>query len=104
MKNETETMPASQKLRDELKALVAEAETLMAGALAEPTNDVPGNLHARFNAAQERVADACAGAKKGIIAGAKSTDATIRENPYQSLALTLGMGLLVGVLLGRYSK
>ena len=37
-------------------------------------------------------------------AGAKYTDETIRENPYQSMAVAAGLGLLVGVLIGRRSK
>jgi ElaB/YqjD/DUF883 family membrane-anchored ribosome-binding protein len=35
------------------------------------------------------------------IAGAKAADHAIREHPYESLGLALGMGLLVGVLVGR---
>ena len=58
----------------------------------------------RFLAAQERFADVYTGARKKVIAGAKYTDETIRANPYQSLAIAAGVGLLVGVLLGRRSK
>jgi ElaB/YqjD/DUF883 family membrane-anchored ribosome-binding protein len=61
-------------------------------------------LRSRFAAAQERCADAYAGARKKVIAGAKYTDETIRANPYQSLAIAAGLGLLIGVLLGRRSK
>ncbi|MBL9200173.1 MAG: DUF883 family protein, partial [Opitutaceae bacterium] len=35
---------------------------------------------------------------------AKCTDSAIREHPYQALAIALGAGLLVGVLLGRRSR
>ncbi len=44
------------------------------------------------------------GAKQRVVAGAKSTDQAIRANPYQSLAIAAGVGLLVGVLLGRRSN
>jgi len=43
-------------------------------------------------------------AKKKVVAGAKYTDSTIRENPYRALAIAAGVGLLVGVLLGRRSQ
>ena len=55
-------------------------------------------------AAQERFADIYEGAKKKVVAGAKYTAATIRENPYQSLAIALGVGVVLGVLIGRRTK
>jgi ElaB/YqjD/DUF883 family membrane-anchored ribosome-binding protein len=35
------------------------------------------------------------------VAGAKATDKAIRAHPYESLGVAFGMGLLVGVLMGR---
>ena len=35
---------------------------------------------------------------------AQCTDQAIRANPYQSLAIAAGVGILVGVLIGRRSK
>jgi ElaB/YqjD/DUF883 family membrane-anchored ribosome-binding protein len=72
--------------------------------VSEHSSDAIDSLRSRFAAAQERVADAYAGARKKVIAGAKYTDTTIRENPYQSLAIAAGIGLLLGVYLGRRSK
>ena len=77
---------------------------MIADSVTEHKDGAIDSLHSRFVAAQERCADAYAGARKKVVAGAKYTDATIRENPYQSLAIALGVGLLVGVLLGRRSK
>jgi ElaB/YqjD/DUF883 family membrane-anchored ribosome-binding protein len=39
--------------------------------------------------------------KERALAGAKATDETIREHPYQALGVALGAGLLLGYLLGR---
>ena len=61
-------------------------------------------MRARFSAAQERLANIGASVRQKVIAGARYTDEAIRENPYQALAITLGVGVLVGVLLGRRSK
>ena len=104
MKNRTES-PAHkpQELLNELRSLVAEAEKLM-GDTAEQSEDTISALRSRFESAQERVAELYTGARKKVIAGAKYTDEAIRENPYQSLAIALGAGLLVGVLLGRRSR
>jgi ElaB/YqjD/DUF883 family membrane-anchored ribosome-binding protein len=104
MKSNHDTTHTPKELLHDLKTLVAEAETMMAGSLSEHSHDAISNLRERFGAAQERFADIYDGAKKKVVAGAKYTDATIRENPYQSMAVALGVGVLVGVLIGRRSK
>lgn len=104
MKNNKDTAHTPKELLSELKTLVVEAETMMADSLTEHSAEALGNLRERFGAAQERFADLYDGAKKKVVAGAKYTDTSIRENPYQSLAIALGVGVLVGVLVGRRSK
>jgi ElaB/YqjD/DUF883 family membrane-anchored ribosome-binding protein len=104
MKNNKDTAQTPKELLDELQTLVTEAETMIAGSSTEHSADAFDSLRSRFGAAQERFADAYAGARKKVIAGAKYTDESIRANPYQSLAIAAGIGLLVGVLAGRRSK
>jgi len=104
MKNNLDTAHTPKDLLNELQALVVEAESMMADSLSEHSTEALGNLRARFGAAQERFADIYEGAKKKVVAGAKYTDATIRENPYQSLAIALGVGVVLGVLIGRRTK
>jgi len=77
---------------------------MVGDSLTEHSEDAMSALRSRFDAAQERVSELYAGAKKKVVAGAKCTDEAIRANPYQSLAIAAGVGLLVGVLLGRRSK
>ena len=104
MKNQNETAHTPKELLHELQTLVAEAETMMLDSASEQSAEMLGNLRERFGAAQEKFADVYEGAKKKVVAGAKYTDTTIRENPYQAMAIAAGVGLLVGVLLGRRSK
>ena len=104
MKNSQQTAHTPKELLSELQALVAEAETMMAGSLSEHSAEAFGNLRERFNAAQERFGDAYTEARKKVIAGAKYTDETIRANPYRSLAIAAGIGLLIGVLVSRRSN
>jgi ElaB/YqjD/DUF883 family membrane-anchored ribosome-binding protein len=101
MKNDTATATHSPKeLLDELKVLVTEAETMISSSLSEPSPDALEALHARFHAAHERFSDFYVGARKQVIAGAKSTDVAIRDNPYQAMAIALGVGALLGSLTG----
>jgi ElaB/YqjD/DUF883 family membrane-anchored ribosome-binding protein len=104
MKNNHDTAQTPKDLLDELQALVTEAETMIADSQTNHQPEDIDSLRSRFTAAQERFTDACAGAKKKVIAGAKYTDKTIRANPYQSLAIAAGVGILLGVFLGRRSK
>lgn len=46
---------------------------------------------------EELQSQAVAGAK----AAAKKADAVIRDHPYESLGVAFGVGLLIGVLVGR---
>lgn len=104
MKNDKVTAHTPKELFNEMQALVAEAQSMMADSVSEHTADAVDALRSRFESAQERFADVYAGARKKVIAGAKCTDETIRENPYQSIAIAAGVGLLLGMLLGRSSK
>ena len=105
MKNNHEsTAQTPKELLNDLHTLVAEAEKMMGDSLSEHTADAVTALRERFDAAQERFAEVYAGARKKVVAGAKCTDAAIRANPYQSLAIAAGVGLLAGVLLSRRSK
>src|SRR5258708_16325152 len=104
MQNSKDTASTPKELLNDLQALVVEAETMMTDSLSENATEAVSNLRARFDAVQERFSDIYEGTKKKVVEGAKYTDETIRESPYQSLAVAAGIGLLVGVLLGRRSK
>jgi ElaB/YqjD/DUF883 family membrane-anchored ribosome-binding protein len=104
MKNHKEAAHTPKELLEELKTLVVEAETMMADSLSEHTSEAIAGLRDRFNAAHERFTETYEKTKKKVVAGAKYTDTAIRENPYQSLALALGVGLVIGLLAGRRSK
>jgi len=104
MKNNKDTAQTPKELLNDLHALVADAEKMMGDSLSEHTADAVSALRTRFDAAQERFTDIYEGARTRVVAGAKCTDAAIRANPYQSLAIAAGVGLLAGILLGRRSK
>jgi ElaB/YqjD/DUF883 family membrane-anchored ribosome-binding protein len=93
-----------QDLLADLHALVTEAEKMMGDSVTEHTSEAIGDLRVRFDAAHERLGRLYTGAKQKVVAGAQCTDTAIRANPYQSLAIAAGVGLLVGVLVGRRSS
>lgn len=105
MKNKNEsTAQTPKELLNDLQALVLEAEKLMGDSLSEHTADAVSALRTRFEAVQLRLGEVLADARTKVVAGARRTDEAIRANPYQSLAIALGAGLLIGVLLGRRGR
>jgi ElaB/YqjD/DUF883 family membrane-anchored ribosome-binding protein len=105
MNTETNRTPqTSEDVLNDLRTLVAEAERILAQAPEGNSEGTCAALHERFEAAQERLGQFYDGAKKKVIAGTRATDHVIRENPYQSIAIALGLGLLAGVLIGRRTK
>lgn len=104
MKNNKDTAQTPKELLNDLHTLVADAEKMVGESLTEHTAEAVTALRARYEAAQERISELYEGARTRVVAGAKCTDAAIRENPYQALAIAAGVGVLVGILLGRRSK
>jgi ElaB/YqjD/DUF883 family membrane-anchored ribosome-binding protein len=91
---------STERLLQDLKAVVHDGEELLkAGAQ---------DLSERGVAARERLAAALEVAKdtrrkleEKAIASARATDQLIRENPYQSIGIAFGVGMLLGVLINR---
>lgn len=104
MKDNQESAQTSQDLLNDLRALVAEAEKMMGEAKPEASADVLGGMRMRYEAAQERLGEMYRATRQRVVAGAKCTDAAIRANPYQSIAIAAGAGLLLGILLGRRNR
>lgn len=114
MKNRHETAETPEQLIEHISRLMAEAEAMLAGPVPEGAGrladiktrlgDARERLGELYNGARERIGDAYQKARKGVVAGAKYTDETIRENPYQTAAIALGVGVVVGVLIGRSTK
>ena len=91
---------STERLLQDLKAVVRDGEDLLrAGAQ---------NLSEKGLAARERLAAALEVAKETsrrlqdrAVASAKATDRLIRENPYQSIGIAFGVGMLLGILANR---
>lgn len=104
MKNNKVSTQSPQELLSELRNLVVEAEKMVGASISEHTADAVSALRSRYHAAQERIGEIYEDSRKKVVAGAKYTDKTIRDNPYQTIAIAAGVALLVGVLLGRRGR
>lgn len=89
-----------EKITTDLKTLSHDAEALM-HATAGHAGEKAKELRERLAAALESAKATCQRVEAKAIAGAKVADKTIREHPYESIGVAFGIGLLIGVLVGR---
>jgi ElaB/YqjD/DUF883 family membrane-anchored ribosome-binding protein len=94
------TEQANERLAGDLKALMRDAEELMKATAGQAGEKVT-ELRSRLAAAIESAKATCHRLEEKTLAAAKATDRTIREHPYESVGIAFGIGLLVGVLVGR---
>lgn len=80
---------------------MAEAEAMIAGPVAEHSQGKMADIKDRLHSARDRLNQVYASARQNVVAGARYTDETIRAYPYQSLGIALGVGVLLGLLIGR---
>lgn len=80
----------------------------VAGTLHETTEQMKskaGELSEKAKQASERIGAAWESARTNIqektLASARATDRAVRDNPYTSLGIAFGLGLLIGVLVNR---
>ena len=91
---------ANERLADNLKAVMEGAQDVM-NATAGHTEEKVKELRGRLATALESAKATYHRLEDKAVAGAKAADKTIREHPYESIGLAFGVGLLIGVLVGR---
>ena len=83
----------------ELRSLVREAEKILGEVPADSGGPTMAALRAKLAAARARLTDRYEEARRRVVDGVNATDETIRDHPYQALAIALGIGVVAGALL-----
>ena len=95
---------ARERVMQDLKTLTHDAEDLLK-ATASDVSDRAKAARSRLSAALERAKvtynDMQAQTLEAAKAAAKKADVVIRDHPYESIGVAFGVGLLIGVLVGR---
>ena len=91
---------STEKLVGDLKSVARDTEELLKASAGE-VSDKAREARARLAAAVERAKESCERLQEKAVAGARATDKTIREHPYQSIGIAFGIGVLIGVLVTR---
>lgn len=87
-------------MSNDMGQLAEEARALIA-ATADVAGDKVVEARKRLAAALESGREMYGRVRDKAVEGAKVADQTVRENPYQSIAIGVGVGALVGYLLAR---
>jgi ElaB/YqjD/DUF883 family membrane-anchored ribosome-binding protein len=93
-------MNKSQTTENDLGTLAEDARALMA-ATADVAGEKVGEARKRLAAALESGKQIYGRVRDKAVEGAKAADQTVRENPYQAIALAFGIGAVIGYLAAR---
>ena len=95
----------TKTMNKQTRAISGDAGTFAKGAstLLAATADVPGDKVAearkRLAAALEHGKEPLGRVRGKAVGGAKATDQFVRENPYQTIAIALGVGAMIGYMI-----
>jgi ElaB/YqjD/DUF883 family membrane-anchored ribosome-binding protein len=95
----TETVNRDKLIQD-LKTVVQDAEDLIratAGELSDRAKEAHQKLSHTVESARTNLADL----ENKAMESARATDKLIREHPYPSIGVAVGLGLLLGLLINR---
>lgn len=97
------TAETPEQLIEHISRLMGEAEAMLAGPVPaqSPASSRLSDIRYRIDDARMRLRGAYTRARNGVVASARYTDEAIRDNPYQSMAVALGAGVLIGWLVSR---
>jgi ElaB/YqjD/DUF883 family membrane-anchored ribosome-binding protein len=90
----------TQAISHDMGQLAEDARALMV-ATADVAGEKVSDARKRLVAALERSKEIYGNVRDKAVEGAKATDEVIRANPYQSIAIGVGVGAIVGYLIAR---
>ncbi|MDO9049889.1 MAG: YqjD family protein [Methylotenera sp.] len=92
------------QLINEFKAVIADAEALLkatANTSGEKIAEVRSKAEKSLSIAKAKLADAQDEVLAKTKAAVKVTDVYVHENPWRSIGLAAGVGVVIGLLIGR---
>jgi ElaB/YqjD/DUF883 family membrane-anchored ribosome-binding protein len=98
------TQVTKEKLVADFRVVVADAEELLratAGQAGDKMTDLRAKLQDHLYAAKQSLADAQAAVVEKTKAVARATDDYVHDNPWRSIGIAAGIGLVIGLLIGR---
>lgn len=98
---ENQPHPKVDLLIADITKLMDDAELMLRDSTSQHAEEQIELLRARYDDVRTHLSALCASARQVVAASAQRADRTIRAHPYQSLAIALGLGVLLGAVLTR---
>ncbi|MEO8119621.1 MAG: DUF883 family protein [Rhodoferax sp.] len=98
------TAVQKDKLMSDLRVVIADAEEMLrmtAHEVGEGAADLRSRVQARMNQAKADLVHLQEAAVAKAKAAGHATDEFVHENPWKSIGIAAGVGLVVGLLIGR---
>jgi ElaB/YqjD/DUF883 family membrane-anchored ribosome-binding protein len=95
---------SKEKLIADMKVVVSDAEEILratAGLAGEKMADLRERIGERLRDARVRIDDAEAALVDKTKAAARAADVFVNENPWQAVGIAAGIGVLLGIIIGR---
>ena len=95
---------SKEKLIADMKVVVSDAEEILratAGIAGEKMADLRERIGERLRDARVRIDDAEAALFDKTKAAARAADDFVNENPWQAVGIAAGIGVLLGIIIGR---
>jgi len=93
-----------EKLVSDMKVVVSDAEEILratAGVAGEKVGELRERIIDRLRDAKVRIADAEEMLVDRTKAAARATDDYVNDNPWRAVGIAAGIGLLLGIIIGR---
>ncbi len=95
---------SKEKLVSDMKVVVSDAEEILratAGVAGEKVGELRERIIDRLRDAKVRIADAEEMLVDRTKAAARATDDYVNDNPWRAVGIAAGVGLLLGIIIGR---
>lgn len=89
----------AEALIDQLEDMVDEAGNLMKESTEDTVKEQLGMFRSRIQDVSDRIKNYYDDVEDVVMSGAKTTDKAIRNHPYETLAISLAIGVLLGAFI-----
>ena len=104
MHNEHTELNQQQQLVSGMKSVIDDAEDMLqatADQAGEKVATMRARIQERLHGAKQRLGEAEAALMAKTRAAARATDTYVHESPWTAVGIAAGVGLLVGLIIGR---
>lgn len=102
--NITETQVSRDKIKSDLRTVLSDMDEYLR-ATASQTGEKIGVIRERLQEHMHRAKDRLADTREIVVdktkEAAKATDEYVHDNPWRAVGIAAGIGLIIGMLIGR---